>query len=70
MEAQHINVALIDSTAGYEASSDRVRVAEFVEYAPALDDEALARLTRGGAVAWRDVPDATARVDELRGRKS
>ena len=43
------------------------RLVEFVEYAPVIDDEALARLTRRGAAAWRDVSDATAWVDELRG---
>lgn len=43
------------------------RLVEFVEYAPTVDEEALSRLTRRGAVAWRDVPDATAWVDELRG---
>lgn len=48
----------------------KARLVEFVEYAPAVDDDALARLTRRGAAAWRDVPDATAWVDELRGGKS
>jgi hypothetical protein len=43
------------------------RLIEFVEYAPRVDEEELARMTRRGAQAWRDVPDATAWVDELRG---
>lgn len=43
------------------------RLVEFVEYAPTVDEQMLSRLTRRGAVAWRDVPDATAWVDELRG---
>ncbi len=43
------------------------RLVEFVEYAPQVDEEALARLTRRGADAWKDVTDATAWVDELRG---
>ena len=43
------------------------RLVEFAEYAPVIDDEALARLTCRGAAAWRDVSDATAWVDELRG---
>lgn len=43
------------------------RLLEFVEYANTVDEEALARLTRRGAVAWRDVPNATAWVDDLRG---
>lgn len=40
---------------------------EFVEYAPQFDQADMARLTRRGALAWRDVADATAWVDELRG---
>lgn len=40
---------------------------EFVEYAPRFDEEDMARLTRRGAQAWKDVDDATAWVDDLRG---
>lgn len=40
---------------------------EFVEYAPRFDEAEMERLTRRGAQAWRDVEDATAWVDELRG---
>lgn len=43
------------------------RLVEFVEYAPQMDEEELARLTRRGANAWKDVVDATNWVDELRG---
>jgi hypothetical protein len=43
------------------------RLLEFVEYAPSVNDDDLARLTRRGANAWKDVPNATAWVDELRG---
>lgn len=43
------------------------RLIEFVEYAPRVDEDELARLMRRGAVAWKDVPNATAWVDELRG---
>ena len=43
------------------------RLIEFVEYAPRVDESELARLMRRGAVAWKDVPNATAWVDELRG---
>jgi hypothetical protein len=43
------------------------RLVEFVEYAPKVDEDELARMTRRGANAWKDVPDATAWVDELRG---
>lgn len=43
------------------------RLIEFVEYAPRVDEDELARLMRRGAVAWKDVSNATAWVDELRG---
>jgi hypothetical protein len=40
---------------------------EFVEYAPQFDEADMVRLTRRGAQAWKDVSDATAWVDEVRG---
>ena len=43
------------------------RLVEFVEHASTVDEDALTRLTRRGAVAWKDVPNATTWVDELRG---
>ena len=43
------------------------RLVEFVEYAPRVDEDDMAQLTRRGAQAWKDVPDATLWVDELRG---
>ena len=43
------------------------RLVEFVEYAPQVDEEDLARMTRRGANAWKDVGNATEWVDELRG---
>lgn len=43
------------------------RLMEFVEYAPSVDEQELDRLARRGALAWKDVPDAAAWVDELRG---
>ena len=43
------------------------RRVEFVEYAPQVDEEELARMTRRGTDAWKDVGDATAWVDEMRG---
>lgn len=43
------------------------RLMEFVEYAPRVDEADMARLTRRGVQAWKDVSDATAWVDELRG---
>ena len=46
------------------------RLVEFVEHASTVDEEALTKLTRRGAVAWKDVPNATAWVDELRGDKA
>jgi hypothetical protein len=45
------------------------RLMEFVEHASTVDEESFARLTRRGAAAWKDVPNATAWVDELRGDK-
>ncbi|MFM9879104.1 MAG: hypothetical protein ACKVOO_01675 [Burkholderiaceae bacterium] len=45
------------------------RLLEFVEYTPQVDEEALARMIRRGANAWRDVGDATEWVDDLRGGK-
>jgi hypothetical protein len=43
------------------------RLVEFVEYTPQVDEEDLVRMTRRGANAWKDVSDATAWVDQLRG---
>ena len=45
------------------------RLVEFVEHTTVVDEDALLRLTRRGAIAWRDVPNATNWVDELRGDK-
>ena len=43
------------------------RLLEFVAYDSKVDEEELARLGRRGAAAWKDVKDATAWVDDLRG---
>jgi hypothetical protein len=43
------------------------RLLEFVAHSTAVDESELARLTRRGAQAWKDVADATAWVDEQRG---
>lgn len=43
------------------------RLLEFVEHDNRLDEKDLLRLTQRGAKAWRDVPDAGAWVDDLRG---
>jgi hypothetical protein len=40
---------------------------EFVEHDSKLDEQAMARLTERGAVAWKDVPNASQWVDDLRG---
>jgi hypothetical protein len=45
------------------------KLVEFVEHASTVDEEALSRLMRRGALAWKDVPNATAWVDALRGDK-
>ncbi len=47
----------------------KAKLVEFVEYAPKFDEADMARLTRRGAQAWKDVPDATAWVDDLRGER-
>jgi hypothetical protein len=65
-------VAMLRITAEYNVLTRELRNAhlvEFVEHATTVDEEALSRLTRRGAVAWKDVPDATTWVDELRGSK-
>jgi hypothetical protein len=43
------------------------RLLEFVQYEPRFDEGELERLNRRGAQAWKDVGDAAAWVDELRG---
>jgi len=43
------------------------RLIEFVAYEPTIDEEELMRLSRRGAVAWKDISDPTNWVDELRG---
>jgi hypothetical protein len=63
-------VAMLRIKAEYNVLTRDLRNAqlvEFVEYAPKVDEDELARLNRRGASAWKDVPDATSWVDELRG---
>ncbi len=43
------------------------RLLEFIEYEPRVDEEALKRLISRGEEAWKDVPDPSAWVDDLRG---
>jgi hypothetical protein len=62
--------AMLRIRAQYNVLTQELREAqliEFIEYAPSFDDESFARLTRRGAQAWKDVEDATAWVEDLRG---
>ncbi len=62
--------AMLRIRAEYNVLTQELRNAtllEFVEYSTRVDEAELDRLTRRGAAAWKDVPDATAWVDELRG---
>jgi hypothetical protein len=43
------------------------RLVDFVEYAPRFDEADMERLTRRGAQAWKDVDDAAAWVEDIRG---
>ena len=63
-------VAMLRIKADYNVLTRELRGArliEFVEHATDVDEEELARLTRRGVNAWKDVPNATVWVDELRG---
>ena len=63
-------VAMLRIKADYNVVTRELRNArlvEFVEYEPKVDEGELTRLMRRGALAWKDVPDATSWVDELRG---
>ena len=65
-------LAMLRIKAEYNVLTRELRNAkllEFVEHSSMVDEEALSRLTRRGAAAWKDVPNATAWVDELRGDK-
>jgi hypothetical protein len=65
-------LAMLRIKAEYNVLTRELRNAkllEFVEHSSTVDEEALSRLTRRGAAAWKDVPNATAWVDELRGDK-
>lgn len=62
--------AMVRIHAEYNVATREYRNAqliEFVELDTRVDEKALARLTERGARAWRDVPDAGAWVDDLRG---
>lgn len=63
-------VSMLRIKADYNVATRELRNArlvEFVEYAPRVDEDELTRLMRRGALAWKEVPDATSWVDELRG---
>lgn len=47
-----------------------VRLLEFVEHEPRLDEGEFKRLTDRGAKAWASVPDANAWVESLRGNEA
>lgn len=64
--------AMLRITAEYNVTTREYRNArllEFVEHENRLDEKDLDRLTQRGAKAWRDVPDAGAWVDDLRGNE-
>lgn len=62
--------AMLRVKAEYNVKTRELRNAkllEFVEYARDVDEAAIARMTSEGRSAWKDVQDASAWVDELRG---
>lgn len=62
--------AMVRITAEYNVVTRDYRNAkliEFVEHDNRLDEKKMERLTQQGAKAWRDVPDAGAWIDALRG---
>ena len=61
--------AMLRIRAEYNVLTRELRAAnlvEFVEYAPEVNEQELTRLTRRGVIAWKDVGNPTAWVDELR----
>jgi hypothetical protein len=62
--------AMLRVKARYNVLTQELRDAqliEFIEYAPRFDEADMERLTRRGALAWKDVGDAAAWVEEVRG---
>jgi hypothetical protein len=62
--------AMLRIKARYNVLTQELRDAqliEFIEYAPRFDEADMERLTRRGTQAWKDVGDAAAWVEELRG---
>jgi hypothetical protein len=64
--------AMVRITAEYNVVTREYRAArliEFVEYEARFDEREFERFTERGAKAWKDVPDASAWVDALRGHE-
>lgn len=64
--------AMVRISAEYNVATREYRQArliEFVEHDDTVNEKDLARLTQRGANAWRDVPDAGAWVERLRGNE-
>jgi hypothetical protein len=62
--------AMLRVKAEYNVKTRELRNAkllEFVEYAADIDEASIAKMTQEGQSAWRDVENASAWVDELRG---
>ncbi|MBE0548805.1 MAG: hypothetical protein IH627_14405 [Rubrivivax sp.] len=62
--------AMVRITAEYNVVTREYRAArliEFVEHEARFDEREFARFTERGAKAWKDVPDASAWVEALRG---
>lgn len=62
--------AMVRISAEYNVATREYRQArliEFVEHDDKLDEKEFERLTQRGAKAWRDVPDASAWVERVRG---
>ncbi len=70
MHSRLYKPAMLRIKARYNVLTHELRDAqlvEFVEYAPRWDEADMDRLTRRGAQAWKDVGDAAAWVEEVRG---
>lgn len=62
--------AMLRIKARYNVLTHELRDAqlvEFIEYAPRFEEADMERLTRRGAQAWKDVGDAAAWVEDVRG---
>ena len=65
--------AMVRITADYNVLTRayrNARLVEFVDYDNKIDERAFARMTERGAIAWKDVPNASQWVDDLRGGQS